>query len=837
MQGAAEPLEQAALELVAQAPLVDDEAGVGRHREAGHLERAALRVDPHVGDEPDVRLRVLVASERDALTATTRPDVGLPPGTFRRDLEHPSCSWIVEVGEAELEGIATRRLRELVDERLHGEHVQVRAEGAQRTRAQWPSDVVGDHVERRQRVERVRVADPALGRSRPGTLRRVGAQPCRCEPIARAFRAHAVDVGDGAVSPARDAAVCIDRSREVGEHRWAVGLPAELVLDGELETHRATRHRTCGDRREGGGIVRTVEPVAAGPITVLDDDAVEVVREQRGELAAQRVDPLRVRPHRQGAVRLVGDGGGAGHRTVRLVRAGVGRSARTAVHVTLGERGVDISLATSGERVWLESAQQVLDRSGRGLAAAPAHAAGQSTHTLDRLVLTFGDDDDERSVHDDLDDPLGRTCSVEAHSLRARAERRREERAGVQHPREGHVVDVGGGTGELGRKVAAWCRGAERLLRDPGRQVVIADDRIRGKVADELGVAGASCGLVGHMHAVHVEGQRQWIDAEEGSAGLTQQAAERARSRRDGQSTVLGRQARRGVALVGYSVGRCRALHDPLVGDAEMGRSDQLEGAADALSELDASGAQLEGAIRTDAQPRVDAWRGGEGGWPRRCVGGVGRRDGQRVPGRRFGTSCRPQRSSTEPVVRAAAADVLVERVEQRRVIRIRVCRHRRGDRHDHAVDAVAALRRLLIEEGLLHRMGLLGPTESLRRDDLTTHRLSDGRQARADGLVTEDDGAGTAFADRAAGTDALEVELVAQHVHQGCRVGHVRSDLASVDAERDGHQPAALGSMRASSSSRSNTHAMERLMRVSAISWRSTPRMLAQQSRTTIGR
>ncbi len=67
----------------------------------------------------------------------------------------------------------------------------------------------------------------------------------------------------------------------------------------------------------------------------------------------------------------------------------------------------------------------------------------------------------------------------------------------------------------------------------------------------------------------------------------------------------------------------------------------------------------------------------------------------------------------------AAAAEVVGERLLDLRLGRLLVVGEERGGLHDHAVDAVAALHRLLLDEGALHRMRLLRRAEAFERHDL----------------------------------------------------------------------------------------------------------------------
>src|SRR5438874_2829160 len=65
-----------------------------------------------------------------------------------------------------------------------------------------------------------------------------------------------------------------------------------------------------------------------------------------------------------------------------------------------------------------------------------------------------------------------------------------------------------------------------------------------------------------------------------------------------------------------------------------------------------------------------------------------------------------------DAVMGAAAAEVVGERVLDLRFGRLLGLGEERRGFHDHAVDAIAALRRLLLDEGALHRMRLLRRAE-----------------------------------------------------------------------------------------------------------------------------
>ena len=105
---------------------------------------------------------------------------------------------------------------------------------------------------------------------------------------------------------------------------------------------------------------------------------------------------------------------------------------------------------------------------------------------------------------------------------------------------------------------------------------------------------------------------------------------------------------------------------------------------------------------------------------------------------------------------------------------------------HDHAGDAVAALRRLLGLEGGGSGPGLRRRCQPFERADLALAQRGDRHQAGEDRLAVDQDGAGAALAEAAAELGAVERQLVAQHVEQR-RVG-IDVDLVrlAVDGEGD---------------------------------------------------
>src|SRR5688500_11797530 len=117
--------------------------------------------------------------------------------------------------------------------------------------------------------------------------------------------------------------------------------------------------------------------------------------------------------------------------------------------------------------------------------------------------------------------------------------------------------------------------------------------------------------------------------------------------------------------------------------------------------------------------------------------------------------------------VRAAAAQVAGERLPDLVVARALVGREQRGGFHDHAVDAVAALHRLLLDEGLLQRVRPLRGAQPFERDDLLAGGGRDRHAARAHGPAVDVHRTGAALREAASEARAVEIEIVAQRVEQ----------------------------------------------------------------------
>jgi len=118
-------------------------------------------------------------------------------------------------------------------------------------------------------------------------------------------------------------------------------------------------------------------------------------------------------------------------------------------------------------------------------------------------------------------------------------------------------------------------------------------------------------------------------------------------------------------------------------------------------------------------------------------------------------------------MMRTAAAKVASERRAHVLLARSRVAVEQLFRRHNHAVDAVAALGGLLVDEGLLQRVQFAWRAEAFDRRDLASRYRADRRDAGTDRLAIDQHRASAALRQAAAEFGAVELEVVAQHVEQ----------------------------------------------------------------------
>src|SRR5882757_6948696 len=148
----------------------------------------------------------------------------------------------------------------------------------------------------------------------------------------------------------------------------------------------------------------------------------------------------------------------------------------------------------------------------------------------------------------------------------------------------------------------------------------------------------------------------------------------------------------------------------------------------------------------------------------------------------------RAQHRTHDPVMGAAAAEVERQSFAHLLLAGMRLGVENRLGGRDHAVDAVAALGRLLGDEGLLQRMRLFHAAQAFDGDDLGLADLRQRYHAGARRLSIDQDRAGPALPQAAAEFGAIEAEIVAQDVEQRrVRLGRNAAHRA-VHLQTDGH-------------------------------------------------
>ena len=137
-------------------------------------------------------------------------------------------------------------------------------------------------------------------------------------------------------------------------------------------------------------------------------------------------------------------------------------------------------------------------------------------------------------------------------------------------------------------------------------------------------------------------------------------------------------------------------------------------------------------------------------------------------------------------LVAGAAADIAAEPLLDFLAVGERIGAQRRGRRHHHAGDAVAALAGAGLVEGLLQHAEFAGFRQRLDGLDLRALRLRHRQQARLHQHAVDEHRTGAAFAGAAAFLIAGEIEVVAQEIEQALVRLRAARDLAAVDRGLD---------------------------------------------------
>src|ERR1700722_10009044 len=134
--------------------------------------------------------------------------------------------------------------------------------------------------------------------------------------------------------------------------------------------------------------------------------------------------------------------------------------------------------------------------------------------------------------------------------------------------------------------------------------------------------------------------------------------------------------------------------------------------------------------------------------------------------------------------MRAATAKISAQLVAHLRFGGFRYALQKRRGLHDHAVNAVATLHRLLIDEGLLQGMQPLRRTQPFKRRDIALDP-ADWINARANRAAVQMHGAGPALAQSATKARPVQLQIISEEVEQRHRrIVAVRDDLFAVHVE-----------------------------------------------------
>src|SRR5689334_11497940 len=97
--------------------------------------------------------------------------------------------------------------------------------------------------------------------------------------------------------------------------------------------------------------------------------------------------------------------------------------------------------------------------------------------------------------------------------------------------------------------------------------------------------------------------------------------------------------------------------------------------------------------------------------------------------------------------MRAASAKIVAQRLEHLCLRRLRASHQQRLRAHDHAIEAIAALSGLLVDECDLHGIGMIARAEALKGQDIPFSAAAYGNDAGTRGNTVNQHSAGPALA------------------------------------------------------------------------------------------
>src|ERR1700733_5800009 len=150
------------------------------------------------------------------------------------------------------------------------------------------------------------------------------------------------------------------------------------------------------------------------------------------------------------------------------------------------------------------------------------------------------------------------------------------------------------------------------------------------------------------------------------------------------------------------------------------------------------------------------------------------------------GAACRLHHRAHDFDMRAAPAQIVTQRLHGLALGGVRIAQQQRFGRHDHAVEAVTALRGLFPDEGSLRRIGTRARAEALECQDLAIDTAADRNHAGAGGEAVDQHRAGAAFTEPAAVFRSIQFKIVAQYIQQRSIGSRIDVMDPAVDGQAD---------------------------------------------------
>ena len=758
------------------------------HREAAVDSRGDARdvhlLAPHLdGDaERDVAPDVDADGDADA-PAVPRARTGgrrSPAEAADGLVEDAVVARLAEVAPPPLDGIGTRGGRDLIDVRLAREVVDGGAERA-----------VGAHGERRV----------GRGDDGPEVGRGVGR-----------LRASAPDQGalagvDRLVLPRDEAPLRVDAAADGDERGRPEGRVLRLFLAVEGDAHGPARGAREPRRLERERV--DALPPEAAPDLGRDHAHPGLGHlEVRGELRADAEGPLRPRPHREALVLPARCRGARLHRCdadVRRVVAGLERAGGGP------ESLLHVAALLHDHRVARRVEQNPGHVPARRLPGALLPPRLDDARRAERLLVALGQDRREgrpprpRGLVHDADDAgkLLRDAGVDIRELRP--ERGRPENGRVEETREQHVARVDRGAGHAVHRVDAAALGAQHgeLARGGEIDLPLGDLRPPVGVGDEFAVAEGAGGIAGGDDAAPRQAQLAGGEVEPVRGEVEQRRTRGRGGAPELQADVGGRARAEGPEIPRHQLGVTERHLDRVESQPQLLGDLHREAGANALPVLDLTREGEHPAVGPHCQPALHrlVGRGVEvGGGAVARAQAVGDPEGHVaedvetgalrahgvLPGGRAARGALD--GAQDAHVRAAAADVLRQRLLHLSARGVRLAREQPHRAHHEAGDAVAALHRPLLHEGALDRMKL-AHARRLRRQPLDRRHVAAGDRpdrghAGAQRLAVDQHRAGAAEPLAAGVLGAGQAEVEAQVGEKVARAVVGLAPLA-VDPER----------------------------------------------------